>query len=67
MSYSDEITKANTLAIRDLLNSGLIEELRLANLLKEAELGLIDAGEVKRSQVYSDALAKRRILTKKNK
>lgn len=64
MSYSDDVIKAQTLAIRDLLNSGLIEEMRLANLLKEAELGLVDVSEVKMSSVYTDALAKRKKLVK---
>lgn len=64
MSYSDDVIKAHTLAIRDLLNSGLIEEMRLANLLKEAELGLVDVSEVKMSPVYTDALAKRKKLVK---
>lgn len=64
MSYSDDVIKAQTLAIRDLLNSGLIEEMRLANLLKEAELGLVDVSEVKMSPVYTDTLAKRKKLVK---
>ena len=64
MSYSDDVIKAQTLAIRDLLNSGLIEEMRLANLLKEAELGLVDVSVVKMSPVYTDALAKRKKLVK---
>ena len=64
MSYSDDVIKAQTLAIRDLLNSGLIEEMRLANLLKEGELGLVDVSEVKMSPVYTDALKKKKKLVK---
>ncbi len=63
MSYDADCAKALTVALRDLLNSGLIEELSYANLLKELELGLLTKTDVEMSHVYKNVQAKRRTLS----
>ncbi len=66
MSYNDDQLLALSRAIRDFLDSGIVEELRLNNLLKAAELGVVsnDPIEIRRHPIYKAADAKRRKLSK---
>ncbi len=64
MSYEADCMKALEYAIRDLMASGIIDELRYSNLLREAELGIIPVSDVKFSPIYRDVQAKRKALSK---